>query len=154
MVLSGRMQLVLALVVVFTGCGGGDGPTDPGSDPTGGNGNTGGRTIKDNPSFSNDVVEIFVRRGCTDGSCHGGAQGGLTLSATASVSYANLVNVPSPNESGEVRVIPGDAQNSYLVKKLEGRQSMGARMPLGGSPLDDTDLTNIRRWIDQGAQNN
>ena len=77
MVLSGRMQLVLALVVVFTGCGGGDGPTDPGSDPTGGNGNTGGRTIKDNPSFSNDVVEIFVRRGCTDGSCHGGAQGGL-----------------------------------------------------------------------------
>lgn len=155
MPLSGRMQLVLALVAVFTACGGSEGPTDPGPNPGGGNGNTGGRTIKENPSFSSDVVEIFVRRGCTDGACHGGGQGGLTLSSTASVSYTNLVNVSSPT-SGEIRVIPGDAQNSYLVKKLEGRQApgQGARMPLGGSPLDDTDLANIRRWIDQGAQNN
>jgi len=96
------MQLVLALTVVFTACGGSDGPTGPDPDPGGGNGTT-GRTIKDTPSFSNDVVEIFVRRGCTDGSCHGGAQGGLTLSSTASVSYTNLVNVPSPT-SGEIRV--------------------------------------------------
>ncbi len=57
-------------------------------------------------------------------------------------------------DGNEVRVIAGDAQNSYLVKKLEGRQTVGARMPLNGAPLDNIDLTNIRNWIDQGAQNN
>lgn len=152
MTLAGRMPFVLVLASILTACGGGDSPT---ALVPGGNGTSGGRTIKDNPSFASDVVEIFVRRGCTDGACHGSAQGGLTLTSTASVSYANLVGVPSPT-SGEIRVIPGDAQNSYLVKKLEGRQApgQGARMPLGGSALDQTDLTNIRRWIDQGAQNN
>lgn len=152
MALPGRIRFVLMVVAVFAACGG-DSPTDPDPDPGPGTGGTGGRTVKDNPSFASDVVEIFVRRGCTEVGCHGSAQGGLTLSATASVSYANLVNVTSP-ASGEVRVIPGDAQNSYLVKKLEGRQSVGAQMPLGGAALDNTDLTNIRRWIDQGALNN
>jgi hypothetical protein len=48
----------------------------------------------------------------------------------------------------------GDPDDSYLVKKLEGRQSVGARMPLNGAALDNTDLSNIRNWISQGAKNN
>jgi len=136
---------VTTLAVALAACGGGDGPTAPG-------GSQNEREVKANPSFSADVVEIFVRRGCTAGNCHGGGQGGLTLTSSAQVSWGNLVNVASPN-SGEIRVIPGNAQDSYLVKKLEGRQSVGARMPVGGS-LDATDLANIRAWIDQGALNN
>ena len=73
--------------------------------------------------------------------------------SSASTTYNNLVNVASPN-SGEVRVIPGNATDSYLVKKLEGRQSIGVRMPNGQSALDQTDLTNIKNWINQGANNN
>jgi len=65
-----------------------------------------------------------------------------------------LVNVNAAGAAGEVRVIPSDAQNSYLVVKLEGRQSSGTRMPQGGSALDNVDLTNIRNWINQGAANN
>ena len=38
-----------------------------------------------------------------------------------------------------LRVIPNNADGSYLVIKLEGRQTVGARMPLGGQPLDMTD---------------
>ena len=72
---------------------------------------------------------------------------------TAAVAYANLVNVTSPN-SGETRVIPGNANDSYMIKKLEGRQSVGDRMPLGSSPLSTTDLQNIKNWINQGAKNN
>jgi|TARA_B100001167_G_scaffold127020_1_gene79375 hypothetical protein len=58
--------------------------------------------------------------------------------------------------SGEVYVIPNDAQNSYLVKKLENRQGSGNgnRMPIGGSALDNVDLTNIKNWINTGAPNN
>ena len=53
-----------------------------------------------------------------------------------------------------VRVVPGNATDSYLVIRLEGRQTVGNRMPLGGSPLDNIDLTNVRNWIAQGAQRN
>ena len=52
------------------------------------------------------------------------------------------------------RAIPGDAANSYLVIKLEGTQSVGSRMPIGGSALDNIDLTNIKNWINNGAENN
>ena len=72
--------------------------------------------------------------------------------SSASGAYAALVNVASP-ATGEVRVIPGNANDSYLVKKLEGRQNAGVRMPVGGQ-LSDTDLTNVKNWINQGAKNN
>ena len=144
----------LLLCSFLAACGGSDSPTAP--DP-GNTGNTGGdtRTIKVNPAFAADIVEIFTRRGCTSGSCHGGGAGGLTLSSNASTSHGNLVGVSSPT-SGEVRVIANDAANSYLVKKLEGTQGSGngASMPLGGSALDNIDLTNIKNWINTGAANN
>ncbi len=76
---------------------------------------------------------------------------GLNLQSGAS--YASLVNVTATREP-IVRVIPGNADASYLVVKLEGRQSVGSRMPLGGQPLSQTDLTNIKNWINRGAQNN
>lgn len=133
---------MLALALAAAGCGGSD-PAGPGG---------GGRVVKPDPSFSVDVFEVFTRRGCTAGGCHGSGEGGLIMTSAATA-LANLVNVPSP-ESGEIRVIPGNAQDSYLVKKLENRASAGARMPLTGPPLDATDLQNIRNWIDQGALDN
>ena len=68
--------------------------------------------------------------------------------------FANLVNVASFGEPNFQRVTPSDAQNSYIVIKLEGRQAVGARMPLNGTVLDNIDLTNIRNWISTGAPNN
>jgi len=79
----------------------------------------------------------------------------MTLGGTAATNHGVLVDVASPR-SGEIRVIAGDAQNSYLVKKLEGRQGNGngSQMPLGGAALDNIDLTNIKNWINTGAPNN
>lgn len=145
------VPLWAVIIALLSACGGGDGgPMDPGGDPGGANGDT--RTVKADPSFSNDIWEILTRRGCTGGACHGSGQGNLTMTS-ASGAYAALVNVTSL-ASGETLVIPGNADDSYLVKKLEGRQSVGARMPLNGSPLDNVDLSNIRNWITQGAKNN
>lgn len=146
------MLSVAALGLFLMACGGSDSPTDPGSNDDGGD--TGGvtRSIKTDPSFSQDIFEIFTRRGCTASSCHGGGAGGLTMTS-ASGAFSNLVGVPSTG-TGEVRVIVSDAAGSYLVKKLEGTASVGSRMPLGGSPLDNIDLTNVKNWINQGAKNN
>lgn len=148
------LPALLSLTFLVAACGGSDGPTDPGGDDND-NDDTGGetRSIKDNPSFSQDIFEIFTRRGCTASSCHGGGAGDLFMTS-ATQAYNNLVDVASPT-SGEVRVIPNGAANSYLVKKLEGASGIaGSRMPLGGTPLDNIDLTNTKNWINQGAANN
>lgn len=148
-----RISYALPLVAALTvsACGGGA-PTGPDDGNGSGNGNSGTRVIKAAPSFANDIQEIFNRRGCTASSCHGSAQSaGLDLRSGSS--YANLVGVDATSEN-EVRVLPGNADQSYLVIKLEGRQLVGARMPLVGAVLDNIDLTNIKNWINQNAVNN
>lgn len=143
--------LVILITPVFLTACGGDGGTDPGTDGDG-NVDPPARTIKENPSFAADVQEIFDRTGCSSSSCHGAGQAaGLDLRAANS--YADLVNVGATNEP-LIRVIPNDAQNSYLVIKIEGRQSVGSRMPIGGGALDNVDVANIRNWINTGALNN
>ncbi len=143
----------LAGLFLLAACGGGDGPTYPGMDDDPGGGTEGPtRTVKSDPSFARDIQEIFDRRGCTNSSCHGSSQqAGLDLRQGSA--YGNLVNVMATQEQ-IIRVIPGNAQGSYLVIKLEGRQTVGQRMPRGAAPLDTIDLKNIRNWIDKGAKNN
>jgi hypothetical protein len=134
--------------ILVASCGGSDGPTAPGGDDPSGGGTA--PTVKEDPSFASDIVPVFAREGCTAGGCHGSpVQAGLNL---ASSPYTALVNIPS-TQTGELRVIPGNANDSYLVKKLEGRASQGVRMPVGGQ-MGSTDLTNIKNWINRGARNN
>jgi hypothetical protein len=138
-----RPGLPLLLLVALAACGG-DSPSDPGGE--------GPRVIKANPTFSTDVMEIFVRTGCTSSGCHGSAAlGGLDL--RPGTAYTALVGVPGRAEPIQ-RVIPGNPQGSYLIIRVEGRQTVGTRMPLGGMPLDNIDLTNLRNWIQRGALNN
>lgn len=108
-------------------------------------------TPKDDPSFAADIQPIFTSS-CALSSCHAGAAaGGLNLASGQS--YNNLVNVASTGEPNRIRVVPNDATNSYLVVKLEGRQTVGSKMPLGGS-LSATALQNIKNWVNKGAKNN
>ena len=90
-------------------------------------------------SFALDVLPLFVQD-CTI--CHGGA-GGLSLT-----SYAG---VTAGGSSGAV-VVPGDPDNSLLVKRIEG--TVPPQMPLGGSPLTAPEIGRIRQWILEGALNN
>lgn len=139
-----RRSLLVPLLLVLSACGGGDSPSDPGGEDP--------RVVKQNPSFATDIQEIFDRKGCTAAGCHGNAQqAGLDLRPGAA--HGALVGVTATSEAIQ-RVIPGNAQGSYLVIRVEGRQTVGSRMPLGGTPLDNVDLTNLRNWIDRGAPNN
>ena len=137
------------LASLLSACGGSDGPTSPGgnNNPGGGNGSA---SVKDDPSFSADIVPIFSQQGCASSGCHAPpGEAGLVLSTSP---YNALVNVAS-SQTGELRVIPGNANDSYLIKKLEGRASFGQRMPVGGQ-LGSTDLANLKNWINKGAKNN
>ena len=139
-----RSILVLASAAsLFVACGG--------DSPTGGT--EGNREILANPAFGANIQEIFDRRGCAASGCHvSGGFGPMTL--TSGSSYGNLVNVVSAGEPPIIRVVPNDADNSYLVIKVSGTQTFGGRMPLGLGALDNIDMTNIRNWINNGAPNN
>jgi hypothetical protein len=114
------------------------------------------------PTFVSVQREIFEttdasgRAACTN--CHtdvGGRtpSGGLNL--RHDIAYTSLVNVASRGKTGAVRVIPGDADASYIVQKLEGRPGIvGERMPRTGGPyLTEGQITILKRWIETGANN-
>ncbi|MEE9208608.1 MAG: hypothetical protein V3U67_09635, partial [Gemmatimonadota bacterium] len=117
----------------------------------GGGGGTGGGGTVANPAFSADIQPIF-NQSCTTSNCHGNNpnSGNGFLDLRIGNAHGQLVNVAAIGESG-TRAIPGDAANSYLVIKLEGRQSGGASMPLAQPALDSEVIQTIRNWIDQGA---
>jgi hypothetical protein len=76
--------------------------------------------------------------------CHGGTQG---INLTTGTDWANdLIGVPS--SQGMNIVEPGNANNSYLIRKLEnGPGISGSRMPFGANPMSQADINLIRAWI-------
>ena len=78
------------------------------------------------------------------------------LNLVPGAAYAQIVNRASVAKAGAVLVIPGNPDGSYLVQKLEGAQGIvGQRMPRTGGPyLTPGQMMVIRRWIQEGAQNN
>ncbi|MDP6684895.1 MAG: c-type cytochrome domain-containing protein [Candidatus Marinimicrobia bacterium] len=91
-------------------------------------------------SFISDIQPIF-NVNCMG--CHGNSSG-LNLST-----YSNLMN---GGNSGSA-VIPGDGANSLIIQKLRGT-GPGSQMPLGGNALDESLISLIETWINEGALNN
>ena len=92
-------------------------------------------------SYTNDIRPILYAN-CIN--CHiGGIQGGLRMD--------NYTLLMAGGNSGPV-IIPGDAENSLLVERIEGR--VAPRMPLDRPPLSQQNIDLIRTWIDDGANDN
>jgi hypothetical protein len=114
------------------------------------------------PTFSSVQAQIFEasdsagRRACTDCHTNVGRTPPAGLNLTHAVAYEQLVNVASTRKAGAIRVVPGDAENSYIVHKIEGSPDIvGVRMPFSGAPyLTDGQILIIKRWIALGAPRN
>lgn len=114
------------------------------------------------PSFASIQRNIFSatdpsgRLACVQ--CHtdqGRVPTGPGLVLLEGRSYDQLVGRPSVGFAGAIRVIPGDPDNSYLIRKLEGRNIAGLRMPRNDGPfLTEGQILVIRQWILDGAPNN
>jgi Big-like domain-containing protein len=83
--------------------------------------------------------------------CHSGASAPLGLRLDAANSFINLVAVSSQQQSSLLRVAPGNPDESYLIRKLEGSASEGEQMPLGGPPIPQATIDFVRQWIVDGA---
>lgn len=108
------------------------------------------------------IYPCVVQTSCAGAACHvGGSAGGLSMPSIGEA-HAALVNMgPSTAAMGgacegqEPYVVPGDADNSLLVHKIEGMDETGAmvcgnRMPIGPA-LSTEQIDTIRMWIDMGA---
>ena len=85
---------------------------------------------------------------------HGDHATEADLDLTAGNAYANLVNVRSVQVALN-RVTPGNAENSYLIHKIDGRAGIvGDRMPTNGPFLTAAQIDIIKQWINDGARNN
>jgi hypothetical protein len=100
------------------------------------------------PNFNSIQANVFDQY-CEH--CHSGANAPVGLRLDAANSYASLVGVPSGERSSVLRVAPGNANNSYIIQKLEGTAGVGERMPAGLPPLPQSDINIIRQWIGDGA---
>jgi hypothetical protein len=114
------------------------------------------------PNFASIQKEIFStqdssgRLACIQCHTNVGRNPAAGLNLVDGVSYGALVGRPAINKPGETFVIPGDPDNSYLVKKLEGTAGIvGLRMPRNNGPfLTEGQMLVIRRWIKEGAASN
>jgi hypothetical protein len=92
------------------------------------------------PSFVDDVMPIFAEK-CSP--CHGSAGG------WDSTNFEAVMNTGAhaPN------VIPGDADNSPLARRILGTQSEGGLMPPAGM-MPEGEIEIILNWILAGALDN
>jgi hypothetical protein len=102
------------------------------------------------PNFSEIQDEVFTPT-CAVSGCHTGAAAPEGLRLDEANSFGMLVGVASSQAPSILRVAPGDADDSYLIQKLEGTASVGAQMPEGGPPLPQDRIDVIRQWITDGA---
>jgi CHRD domain/Bacterial Ig domain len=101
--------------------------------------------------FTDIQVRVF-NASCAFAGCHFGAAPPRGLNLEAANSFTSLVNVPSGGAPTVMRVAPGEAPNSYLVRKLEGTPGIvGNRMPLGRAPLPQNVIDGIKAWVNAGA---
>lgn len=138
------MAMVLASLLASCGGGSGEGLDSNGRPLSEGGGGSG--TLQ--PTFLSIQANVLTPM-CTG--CHAGAAAPAGLRLDAASSYALLVGVASAEVPSLQRVNPGSPDNSYLIRKLEGSATVGARMPLGGPFLDDATIAVIRQWIAAGA---
>lgn len=134
--------------LLVTACGGGDGS---GLDE---NGNPITETTAAQPLVATlkSIQENIFTPSCAISGCHteGTAPFGLRLD-NANQSAALLINTASFEAPSLLRVAPGDADNSFLVQKLEGTSGIGDQMPLNRTPLSEEQVAVIRQWINEGA---
>jgi hypothetical protein len=145
-----RLKVWAALLLAGSaaGCAGNGQGLDQNGQPISDGGSSGGPVTADFQSIQDNVFTPICSK------CHigGGAPEGLQLDAAHS--YNLLVGVPSAEQPALLRVKPGDPDDSYMVRKIEGLSSIsGAQMPFMEKPLPQATIDAIRQWITNGAPN-
>lgn len=150
--LLGTITMMLVISVGISACG--DSPTEPvEQEPEDDHEHEHEETERPPgelmPTLSS-IQRLVFNPSCV--SHHGLDDAAAGLNLAEGHSFKSMVNVRSTQVMLDL-VRPGDAENSYLIHKLEGRDGIeGRQMPLGASPLSPADIAVIKAWINSGAE--
>jgi len=138
----------LMLLAGAAGCAGNGQGLDQNGQPISMGGGSSGPTTADFQSIQDTVFTPICSK------CHIGASAPEGLQLDAAHSYNFLIGVPSAEQPAVLRVKPGDPDNSYMVRKIEGLPGItGLQMPYMETPLSQPTIDAIRQWIMNGAPN-
>src|SRR5215472_4971534 len=116
-----------------------------------GGGSEGGGGCGGPPTLSAIEQGIFAKT-CAFGSCHGGANPAAGLNLLTGQACGSLLNKNSCVLSGRVRVVAGHDLGTNPDGTCAGlANGTPQRMPLGGVPLCQGQIDQIRAWIAGGA---
>ena len=110
------------------------------------------------PATFQGVTAAVFEKSCAFGTCHDAASPAEGLAFHDLESVAAALNTPSAQDSSVMLIAPGDADNSYIYRKLTGSNmaatdvagNAGTIMP-PGSPLCAPKVEAVRAWIAAGA---
>ena len=91
----------------------------------------------------NTQIKPILNKNCI--ACHGGVK------QASDFSLLFKQEAFAPNKSGHPALIPGDAKNSELIRRLS-LTDPDERMPLDAPPLKPAEIELLTKWVDQGAE--
>ncbi len=121
-----KKYLPLAVLVALAGCS----PQEP------------------SVSFSSDIQPV-LKNNCL--ACHQKGGQGYEKTGLDMTSYEGLLK---GTNFGAI-IEPGNSVSSTIMRLIEGRADKSINMPHGeNKPLSQVEIDLIKKWIDQGANNN
>ena len=140
-----KLLLPLLCVTTLSACGGSENDTNTNE----GSQDSNESEITIEPTLASIQENVFTP---TCAQCHSGASAASDLKLdTLDNSVTFLIDVSSVEAPNLFRVATSDADNSYIIQKLEGTAAEGGRMPLNRTPLSDETIATIKEWINAGA---
>ena len=97
-------------------------------------------------SFEKDIKPIF------QANCNGCHQPAKMKGDYLMTEFAPLL---TGGETGKVAIVPGKPEKSYLYEQIKLNKTGESEMPKGvnSKPLHSYEISKIKAWIEQGAQN-
>ena len=96
---------------------------------------------KSKVDFNLDIRPILTGK-CTV--CHGGVK------RKSGLSFLTRVDALAKLKSGERAIVPGQADQSEMIRRITSTDS-AQRMPPEGKPLSPLQIEKLKQWIGDGA---
>jgi hypothetical protein len=137
------MRSIAIPFVFLAACGGGGGDSQS------------GEPLQLEARLSSIQSTIFDRSCASFSACHDDSTPAGDLDLTAPLAYDQLVNEASTMSPSAMRVVPGEPDLSFLLRKLRGPlgEDEGVMMPFNNPPLDADEVDVIEEWVARGAAN-
>lgn len=102
--------------------------------------------------IENLVRDIFASK-CASAGCHTGSRPAALLSLEEENFANNTVNVVSREVPQLQLIMPGNAVQSYLIRKVKGQGIRGERMPKDSATLSAGEAAVLEQWVSSMPSN-